>query len=72
MKVKCIDNDCYRNYLTYGKTYEVIRINECGDYYIINDECDDLWYRKSYFKTLSKYRNEIIDKLLSDEVTNVI
>ena len=66
MTVKCIDTMGYK-YLTMGKTYEVVSIDADGDYYIINDECDDLWYPKYLFKTLSEMRNETINKLLENE-----
>lgn len=63
MKVKCINNNDWPNFLTKGKTYEVIRIriDDEGDYVLIDDEC---WYLKYLFKPLSELRNETINKLL--------
>jgi hypothetical protein len=65
MKVVCIDNkDC--DYITIGKTYEVININEY-EYNIIDDCGDDYWdYDIEFFKTLSDIRNEKINKLLGE------
>jgi hypothetical protein len=63
MKVKCINNN-YWKYLTIGKTYDVIHINYNGDYIIMDDDNDKLWYPKEFFKPLSEIRNEKIDKLL--------
>ena len=63
MKVKCIDTSCYGDYLTIGKTYEIIDEYE-NDYQIIDDENDEDWFPKDWFKPLSEIRNEIINKLL--------
>ena len=63
MKIKCINNDGWPDYLTIGKTYEVIRIYK-NTYRIIDDDGDECGYHESYFKPLSKIRNEKIDKLL--------
>lgn len=73
MKVKCIDNTCYRNWLTIGKNYEVI--NELAGLtaiycLLIDDKGREDWYPKYYFKPLAeiiKERNDKIDKLLEDE-----
>ena len=67
MKVKCIDNNCHEIELTIGKTYEVIRIYPDGDYTIIDDIGGENWYYKNYFIPLSEYRNDTINKLLTDE-----
>ena len=63
MKVVCIKNNKYD--LTINKTYEVIRLDFIGDYIIIDDNCKKNWYPKSIFKTISKIRNEKIDRLLN-------
>ena len=64
MKIKCIENNTCLD-LTIGKTYDVISISDLGKYYlIIDDENDESWYIKEYFKPLSEIRNETIDKLL--------
>ena len=65
MKMKCINDDGWFN-LTSGKTYEIID-EDIYYYLIINDIGDEDWFRKSYFRSLSEYRNETIDKLLADE-----
>jgi hypothetical protein len=63
MKIKCInDNGCL--YLTTGKFYEVIKIDDEW-YLIINDISDKYWYPKEYFKLLSEIRIEKIDKLIN-------
>ena len=64
MKVKCIKNNGLKNYLTIGKTYEVININYFGNYIIIDDNCYHTSCPKRVFKTLSEIRNDKIDKLL--------
>jgi hypothetical protein len=66
MKIKCIDNKDGELYLTIDKTYNVIEDNKFN-YKIINDNGYNNWYYKEYFKPLSEYRNERIDKLLEDE-----
>ena len=66
MRVVCIDKGMCDD-LTNGKTYEVIEEDKY-DYYIINDNGIEMWYcPKECFKTISKIRNEKIDKLLGDE-----
>ena len=65
MKVKCIEDD-NNWYLTIGKTYEVI-YEDKYDYKIICDHDFEYWYPKKYFKPLSEYRNETINKLLENE-----
>ena len=69
MKVKCINmgyqKDTYN--LTIGKIYDVIYIYGDGDYIIVDDSGDDMWYPMEYFKSLSKIRNDTINKLLEDE-----
>ena len=67
MKIKCINKDCYRNYITIGKTYEVVSIDVDGDYNIIDNTFYINWYEKEYFIPLSEIRNETINKLLEDE-----
>lgn len=67
MKIKCIENDGWEYSLTIGKTYEVVSIYDKG-YRIIDDNGHESGcYYKSYFKTSSEIRNEIINKLLEDE-----
>jgi hypothetical protein len=61
MKVKCITNI---NTLTIGKIYDIINYNNDGDYIISNDNGYKFCYPKEWFKPLSEYRNETIDKLL--------
>ena len=63
MKVVCIDNIGWKN-LTIGKIYDVI-VEEEDCYYIINDKGQEDFFPKEWFKTLAKYRNEIINKLLA-------
>ena len=65
MKIKCINNKWNNKKLslTIGKSYDVINKTEYR-YWIIDDEGDDGWYSKEYFKSLSEIRNEKIDKLL--------
>ena len=67
MKVVCIKNIGHEHRLTIGKTYDIITINEYGDYIIIDDEGYKWWFSKERFKPLAEYRNEKIDKLLEDE-----
>ena len=64
MKVKCINNNGIEILLTVGKIYNVIKIDNDGDYGIINDLGSNCWFFKEYFKPLSEIRNERIDKLL--------
>jgi hypothetical protein len=66
VKVKCIDNYGW-SYLTIGKTYDVIEIDDEYGYKIIDDSDYKNWYEKELFKTISEIRNEIINKLLEDE-----
>jgi hypothetical protein len=63
MKVKCIKNKRITNWLTIGKTYELIIQNKLF-YQIIDNTGDRRYYPKEYFKPLSEIRNERIDKLL--------
>lgn len=69
MKVVCInnidDNDDIEYNMIVGKTYEVSYIYPDGDYIIINDKGNQTWYHKEYFKTLTEYRNDTINKLLA-------
>ena len=77
MKIKCIKNNGWTfNNLTIGKTYDVIGktyklieydSDEGGYYLIIDNNGDKLWYMKEYFIPLSEYRNDTINKLLTDE-----
>ena len=63
MKVKCIGNKGYEKWITISKIYDVMKYTE-NKYKIIDDH-NNLWfYNKRHFKTLSKYRNDKIDKLL--------
>ena len=66
MKVKCIENDGWNNFLTIGKFYEVTEEDDAG-YIIIDDYGGECWFPKECFKTLSELRNETINKLLEDE-----
>ena len=66
MKVKCFKQDIFDK-LTIGKTYDVIKIDDDGNYYIIDDIGYELRYLKEHFKSLSEIRNEKINKLLEDE-----
>ena len=67
MKIKCIDNECYRNYLTIGKTYDVIDEDKYG-YRIIDNYNNENWYLKSYFESaVAEIRNDTINKLLADD-----
>jgi hypothetical protein len=50
--------------LTIGKTYDVINANYDANYLIINDNGNEYWYNKKFFRLLSEIRIEIIDKLL--------
>ena len=64
MKVKCIDKVSFI-YITVNKTYDIIHINKYGDYWIIDDNEDEVWwYPKEWFKPLYEIRNEKINKLL--------
>lgn len=69
MKVKCrynggSYNSIIGNDLTIGKTYEVVANfdNRCA---IINDSDFEDLYPKHWFISLSEFRNEKIDRLLS-------
>jgi hypothetical protein len=65
MKVVCINNNNgWEKWLTIGKTYDIITINEYGDYIIIDDNNHEDWYPNEWFKPLSEIRNEKINKLL--------
>ena len=66
MKVKCINIYNLHLTLTIGKIYDVINKDD-NWYWIINDSGDEHGYPKGWFRPLSEIRNEIIDKLLSDE-----
>ena len=65
MKVKCIENDGWNNFLTIGKFYEVID-EDIYCYKVINDRGIEDRLPKRWFKLLSEIRNETIDKLLSE------
>ena len=72
MKIKCIDEDGWV-YLTNGKNYEVLNKTVCSNtsyYYLIDNNGRENWYETKCFKPLSEARNEKIDKLLNDDVTN--
>ena len=65
MKVVCIRNKYLKKYLTISKIYNVIY--EDGDVYkIIDDNDKEEWVTKYYFKSISEYRNETINKLLGE------
>ena len=66
MRIVCIYN--YEDYynITIGKSYEVIEYDMI-EYRIIDDDGCLIWYPKKWFKPLSEYRNETINKLLEDE-----
>lgn len=64
MKVVCVYNIGLEKYLTLNKTYDVISISSV--YYINNDIYQNRRYKKIYFKTISEYRNDKIDKLLGE------
>ena len=65
MKVKCIDNRGFNEYITIGKTYDVIEEDDMS-YTIINDNGHGWWLNKQCFKTISEIRNEKINKLLAE------
>jgi hypothetical protein len=64
MKVKCIDSN--GGWLTIGKIYEVLEIDEkaSGFYWMMNNYGKRDWYFKDRFKPLSEIRIEKINKLL--------
>ena len=65
MKVVCIKNEYDKNVLTLNKKYKVIR--EYDEFYVIIADDNIKWpYYKNYFKPLSEYRNEKINKLLGE------
>lgn len=64
MKIVCIDKKKLKKYLAIDKIYDVIKINNDGNYLILNDLGYQSWFPKSWFKPLSEIRNERIDKLL--------
>jgi hypothetical protein len=64
MKIVCVDNDGgWEDFLTLGKTYDVIYNNKYC-YNILNDNGDDDWFNNSRFKILTEIRNDKINKLL--------
>ena len=63
MKVKCIENKSYENYLTIGKTYEVININDNSYRIIDDDEYDIGCYHKSYFIPLLEDQSSMYNPL---------
>jgi hypothetical protein len=67
MKIKCVENS-HCSGLTIGKIYEIYEIDNDNGYLIIDDTNYINYYWKDRFKPLSEVRNDIIDKLLSDEV----
>ena len=72
MKVKCIENNGLEKSLTIDKIYDVINVDNIG-YLIINDRNIENWYIKERFKpAVAEIRNDTINKLLSDDATNVI
>ena len=69
MKVICtaLYDDTWGNladFLTIGKTYDVIGKDRTAGYLIRNDNNDEHFYRESYFRLLSDMRDDIIDGLL--------
>ena len=73
MKVKCIENIGWGN-LTIGEIYDATDNRYDDKYYDILLIYNHGWsgrFPKELFKPLSEIRNETIDKLLSDDVTNV-
>jgi hypothetical protein len=67
MKMICINNrvSCYILNLTIGKIYDMIKEDEY-EYTVLDDDNKEYGYPKTWFKPLSKIRNERIDKLLSE------
>ena len=66
MKIKCINNDLVRRWLTIGKTYDVLEIDKDGFYKILNDDGNEWWYIETHFKqVVAEMRNEKINKLLN-------
>ena len=66
MKVICINKKGYDEYLTIGKTYDVIK-EEYGDLYIIIGDNDDVcsFFKHRFTKlSLAEIRNDKINKLL--------
>ena len=67
MKIVCINNNGWKDYLTIGKTYEVIKENNTC-YFLINDIGCEYWYEKIWLKpAVAEMRNDTINKLLEDE-----
>lgn len=69
MKVVCINNKFSRDFglifnLTFGKVYDVTDIGLDGCYDVINDYGKTNVFEKNRFESLSKVRNEKINKLL--------
>lgn len=75
-KVVCANNTDYENFLTLGKTYEVIKEyitrgktyevtkKYLTSYIIMNDKGYKHFYPTEWFKSLHEYRNEKIERLL--------
>ena len=51
MKIECIKT---HDYITVGKIYEIIRLLTDGDYIIINDNGNEDWFPKKWFKPISE------------------
>ena len=67
-KIVCINNYSYNvhhrwNSLTIGKIYDLIE-EDGTTYWLKNDNMSIGYYDKDMFKSLSKIRNEKIDRLL--------
>lgn len=66
MKIKCINLGDYAH-ITIGKIYDASEFCLDEYYILINDQDIKIEYPKILFKSLSKVRNEKIDKSLSDK-----
>ena len=62
MKILCINNFKRDYSLTIGKWYDVEEEEEDG-YWIMNNRGNELWYRKSCFKTQHEVREEKLGEL---------
>lgn len=64
IKVRCINNDKYEEYLTINKIYDAISFR--GYYKILNNKLDGGYsiFVQEIFMTLAEYRNQQIDNIL--------